>query len=1040
MGKYLTVDEQATYIDVACDGYILRFNTAQNYYDSVLELRDPTATAIWAEISPTITTSSQTTYLMGDSNYSVIIVENSSLRVVLKCEGNFYESDESTPLTNSTKMVIYFYIYFDRMIVKYTLTTSGDVTTTTALSNLIRLDEDSATNAICIAEDSGIEDQTVDWSYATGDYNGFISDDVNVAEVNIYHTDDAIFDRRNDSGGGGMTLWRDGTLSIGDHIIITMYVIDSADRENDGGTFQDWDTDLDGNSVAVGDICVQSADDLRYICHTAHTAGAGNEPPNASYWHEYRITLGDQYKDFQIANADEGNYVSDLNIPYSLTSRKKPSTSEDDLVTGITGAGEIFEDIVAAYLINENTGSTIYDHSGEGNNLTITSGCTLVNDEADFSGSIDVEGGSLSNLPNTQGTIIVKGNFDTYSGTLALIELSDATANNRIVLYNTGAADTLSLYIIGGGSGNNVWEYSNFDDLYAVDEEFILVVTFDTSTDTYKIYHAGVELTPTSTASAGNPSGIDQINLGSYRDLSSDFDGQLSAVYVFNRVLSEYEAMRLSEYLYIAFDKGGKASDGTGHCELDATNKNFKQTIDATRIGMNMVVHDAHIYTGDPSSPDDHLLFWDKMDSIADGHSPEVGTGTVGTTPGDLSLVDGVRGDGVEFDTNTDDGFEIHQDNLDPNEGTIILNYIPNWSTSPGTNAYLLGSTSGNERLYIDTSGNLIIYMAAFVEQIYEVDLEVGWQAGMLYVIKLIWKTIDASNCHLWIYVNEKSEYNIDSGTRDLTLPTNYYIGQKDADDNEGALGIIDEFKIYDKAILPYGGGPFHGNDGVETDVAHQDILSFVKCDQDNGEAMDIGTGNVSLSGPVHATDVWGTANAAIVIDDDTDDYYFPCVDGINIEADQGSISFWYKNNGTTPALNAMFFWHDSGNTAFRLIRVGDTEWQARVNGTSVTFSNVGTNIFDDGLWHYVSFTWDTTINEEKVYIDGQLKGTETTAITAPALASGNIYIGKRGGEDDDLNIEGTICDFVITNNPNTPDNWSVLGAGPRHMLIRDKQ
>ena len=58
--------------------------------------------------------------------------------------------------------------------------------------------------------------------------------------------------------------------AAGTYHVTSITFVDSADRENDGGTFKDWDTDIDGGAVAIGTLCEQSTDSLRYICHTAH--------------------------------------------------------------------------------------------------------------------------------------------------------------------------------------------------------------------------------------------------------------------------------------------------------------------------------------------------------------------------------------------------------------------------------------------------------------------------------------------------------------------------------------------------------------------------------------------------------------------------------------------------------------------------------------------------------------------------------------------------------------------------------------------------
>jgi len=334
MGKYLTVDEQATYNFVTADGWELRAYFGDNETSDLIYIDASTSFFLGNNINSGYET-------RFDRDRIATVIENTPLRVVIKLVANFENTSQTDLDADSGPVTIYYVVYPDKLIVHTSWVLTGDVYIISHTDNCIHeVDDDGTfTNSLPIAEISGVEkyheedgsgDPDLTRQDQAGDYCGVKADEVNLHMVTIAHTDSASYRQRMHDTHQlryGWDVWGTGvTLTTGTHTDTVAIFIDSADRENDGGTFNDWDTDVyDGDvvldPVPVGYICNQAANGLRYYCHTSHTptAGAG-EPPNTDYWWEYRMTLGDQYKDLVMAAPTTGSEVTDLVIPLDLSS------------------------------------------------------------------------------------------------------------------------------------------------------------------------------------------------------------------------------------------------------------------------------------------------------------------------------------------------------------------------------------------------------------------------------------------------------------------------------------------------------------------------------------------------------------------------------------------------------------------------------------------------------------------------------------------------------------------------------------------------
>jgi len=207
-----------------------------------------------------------------------------------------------------------------------------------------------------------------------------------------------------------------------------------------------------------------------------------------------------------------------------------------------------------------------------------TGNCTLTNNGAtsttgkrgnalSFDGINDnVSSSTNSKLENTVGSFSFWVYPNVYSGNQIWVSINDGTTANRIVCYNS--ATTYFIFTSVSGIGGNRWTKTGLTTDIPLSQWTHIVATFNTVTDNYDIYVNGVQKTPTSTDTSGNPSGIDEISLGSRVDRSSSFyNGRLDEVYISSRELKEIEAKQQYAsgngllYVYDNF-KNGKITFG----------------------------------------------------------------------------------------------------------------------------------------------------------------------------------------------------------------------------------------------------------------------------------------------------------------------------------------------------------------------------------------------------------------------------------------------------------------------------------------------
>jgi len=182
--SYLTVDEQATYIDVFCDGFVFRAST-DTY---IAKIRNSGNTADVATMPTSVYEGGGDMYTMyNDSSLVMTLQERTNTRVTIQITGNYYYS--STPLGSVNNKATYtFYIYPDRVIVdlEYDATDADAVIINSYSNTAFGFQQYSCTSLLSFYESSGVDTSGgTNASHTTDDYTAFESDQVDLQAIHI---------------------------------------------------------------------------------------------------------------------------------------------------------------------------------------------------------------------------------------------------------------------------------------------------------------------------------------------------------------------------------------------------------------------------------------------------------------------------------------------------------------------------------------------------------------------------------------------------------------------------------------------------------------------------------------------------------------------------------------------------------------------------------------------------------------------------------------------------------------------------------------
>ena len=142
---------------------------------------------------------------------------------------------------------------------------------------------------------------------------------------------------------------------------------------------------------------------------------------------------------------------------------------------------------------------------------------------------------------------------------------------------------------------------------------------------------------------------------------------------------------------------------------------------------------------------------------------------------------------------------------------------------------------------------------------------------------------------------------------------------------------------------------------------------------------------------------------------DGVDDYVSLGVSGLSAMKNTGSISSWFKLETVTS--NGVIFDTrvDTSNKIDIIYNAGDNELKTTYKAGGTVNTAVSTDVVEnDGLWHHVGATWDSSGNL-KIYLDGTLKdttvisGTFTGSLASAAIGYNNAAANYWKGNIDEV-------------------------------------
>jgi hypothetical protein len=214
-------------------------------------------------------------------------------------------------------------------------------------------------------------------------------------------------------------------------------------------------------------------------------------------------------------------------------------------------------------------------------------------------------------------------------------------------------------------------------------------------------------------------------------------------------------------------------------------------------------------FGSDEDSLTEGLVGWWKMDESSGNASDSSGNNVTGTNSGG-SWTNGKFGNGLNFDTNTDD-VSLTTNHMDSTIGTISLWYKPAsaYNTDALWEIFGVGTGSSSNDFYLqktNAAGSYNLYWGINAGSdeyltITPSEYSTYWTAGQWMHFTV---TYDIPSRQLALYINDTLiQQNTVSGWTTWTPPSTWYIGNSSASDSYYANGAIDDFRVYNRALSP---------------------------------------------------------------------------------------------------------------------------------------------------------------------------------------------------------------------------------------------
>jgi len=229
---YLTLNEESTYIDVFCDGYVVKLYAGSQSQAGWIY----TADNIYAlgQLNAQIVFGATVYFLNKDPNTTLELLENTPTRVVIRQSGNWYEIAGPSYRDTDDIVVYTWYIYSDRFFLdtKWVVNSDASVGNFPNINKILGFNGFTYfTGEVSIYEDSGSE-IIGGGSQNNSDYIGKVANELNIQAVTIYVDQSANWSRYL-TGDEIATGWNNCTILSANspYRACIGWIIDSQERE-----------------------------------------------------------------------------------------------------------------------------------------------------------------------------------------------------------------------------------------------------------------------------------------------------------------------------------------------------------------------------------------------------------------------------------------------------------------------------------------------------------------------------------------------------------------------------------------------------------------------------------------------------------------------------------------------------------------------------------------------------------------------------------------------------------------------------------------
>ncbi len=628
--------------------------------------------------------------------------------------------------------------------------------------------------------------------------------------------------------------------------------------------------------------------------------------------------------------------------------------------------------LVGYWSMNEESGTTVSDISGTGNNGTAT-GTGIVDGKYAKARSFNGNTGVVR-IPNSSSLDINgAGSKITVSFWMNISDMSqrnwhtllykadtnpDSGVNRQYAMFlnqsGTLVFSSTAVDNIGVGQTDVGWGYINPNTWYHI------VGTIDSTNGYMRIYLNGALMASTAYSSSGIRQGSGDLFIaGDNTYPNGTLSGIIDEVKLYNKALA---ADRIQSDYLEGIEKRSTLTQSSSNMTADNT-----------------------------STLDDSLVSHWKMDELSGSEVKDSVGSSNGSATG-TTIVDGKYDKARSFNGSTDYITLPNTPDLDINGSGSQLS-VATWfktSTLSGTWMDLINKNTGaadcsetncSDRQYmlvINTVGKYISFISTSVDNIGVASTVLNSPVGIIaedswyHVVGVI----DSPNSVIRLYVNGKEVSSIPYSNMGIRQASGDIIINR----WKGFNGIVDDVRIYNAAKtsdeierlynqeLPY------KSNRIGTTV-NDGLVSYWKMDENSGSVVkdSVGTYNGTATGTTIAQ---GKANNSRSFNGTSDYVQVPLIDFSSFTSMSASI--WVK---TTTTSNSMLF---QSRGLFLYINAFSSTGKVLIDFDNTSGNNSATHesksSINDGNWHLITGTNDGT--KTRLYIDGVLENEFASTFT----------------------------------------------------------